>query len=73
MKYAYKYARPIDHPEDVDRIVKVFANRGHELSREAALDAWTGASSDRFASWLILDDDDETLFELTKKYLKEEE
>jgi len=55
--------------EDIDRIVKVFSDRGHIVAREAAEWAWHDYCDDVAASWLQLPESDELLFKLCSKKL----
>jgi len=73
MKYVYEKEEDIHYPCDVDRIVKVFEDRGHELSRNDAHAAWEAYSDALCAGWLILPDEDEHVFETAKQYLTETE
>jgi hypothetical protein len=48
---------------DVGRIVQVFADKGHTISRADARAAWEKYSDSMCAGWLVLHEDDDDLFE----------
>jgi hypothetical protein len=47
---------------DVDRIVRIFADRGYEISHSDARLAWERYSDSMCAGWLILDEDPSRVF-----------
>lgn len=55
-------AKNFDYPDDVERIVRVFAERGYEISPTEAQEAWKGYSDCLAAGWLILPENDEDVF-----------
>lgn len=56
---------------DARRIVDVFNHRGYNICLIDALDAWQTHSSNMYAVWLCLPDDDEELFEEVFHMFKE--
>jgi hypothetical protein len=47
------------YPDDVERIVRVCAEAGYEISRNDAHAAWQDYSETMCASWMILPDNDD--------------
>lgn len=45
-----------DFPEDISRIVKVFADQGYEITRHQARRMWEKHSEDYCAGWLSMED-----------------
>lgn len=59
--------KQIDDPNyfygnDISRIVKVFADRGYEITGSDAALAWERYSDSMAAGWMCLDEDDEYVF-----------
>lgn len=48
-----------EYTNDIDRIVKIFADRGYQISHEDAVRAWEEFSDSMCASWMCLGEDDE--------------
>lgn len=69
MKYIYKKEVMILFPDDVDRIVRIFRDRGFEIEREDAHLGWREHSRQLCAGWLILNDDDDAVFDNAKRHL----
>jgi hypothetical protein len=66
-----KYNHHLEFPEDTDRIVKIFADRGYEISHNDAYHSWEHFSNSRCAGWMILDKDDEVVFQDAFYYFEE--
>lgn len=62
----------IDYPQDIVRIVDVFYSRGYIISYGDAAKAWEQYSDTLCAGWIMLPEEDETVFE-TIFYLFEED
>lgn len=74
MKYIYREKDDdFYHDADVERIIQIFEDRGHELSYNDAKQAWQARSDDAAASWLMLDDDDDLVFLDVSHHLEETE
>lgn len=58
---------------DIDRIVKIFADRGYEISASDAVRAWEKYSDSMAAGWMCLDSSDEDVFLNVFCYFKEVE
>lgn len=58
-----------EYSYDVERIVKIFAERGYEISHTDALNAWTSYSDSMCAGWLNLGED-EYVFEEAFSYFE---
>jgi hypothetical protein len=52
-----------DYPSDVGRIVKIFANRGYDISYSEAYLAWRAFSDSMAAGWMMLGEDDEVFYD----------
>ena len=61
-----------EYGHDVERIVRVAAERGYILSPTDAQAAWEAFSESMAAGWLRLPDDDGTLWWNVEHYLTEE-
>jgi hypothetical protein len=59
LKVREKYNPHFEYTNDIDRIVKIFAERGYEISATDAVHAWEMFSNDMAAGWMSLGDDDE--------------
>jgi hypothetical protein len=54
-----QYNHHFEYTNDIDRIVKIFADRGYEISATDAVKAWEMFSNDMAAGWMSLGVDDE--------------
>jgi hypothetical protein len=70
LKVREKYNHHFEYTNDIDRIVKIFAERGYEISATDAVHAWEMFSNDMAAGWMSLGDDDE-VFEDAFSYFEE--
>lgn len=61
-KIVLKLDRDFDYPEDVERIVKVLADRGYKCSPGDAAILWDRYSDSMAAGWMMLPQDDEDVF-----------
>ena len=59
LKVSKKYNHHFEYKNDIDRIVKIFADRGYEISHTDAVFAWEQFSNSMAAGWMSLGDDDE--------------
>jgi hypothetical protein len=59
LKVKEQYNHHFEYKNDIDRIVKIFANRGYEISHTDAVKAWEMFSESYCAGWMSLGDDDE--------------
>lgn len=50
------------YANDIDRIVKIFADRDYEISHTDAVQAWEQYSDCMSAGWMSLDSEDEDVF-----------
>lgn len=55
--------------DDVKRIISICLQNGVEITKEAARDLWEHYSNDWMASWLMLPEDDNELWDIVKSYL----
>lgn len=58
---------------DIERIVRIFADRDIEISEEDAYFAWCAYSESMAAGWLILGTHDSDIFMDAKQYIEIEE
>jgi hypothetical protein len=65
-----QYNHHFEYTNDIDRIVKIFAERGYEISATDAVHAWEMFSNDMAAGWMSLGPDDE-VFEDAFWYFEE--
>ena len=56
---------------DIDRIVKIFADRGYEISHSDAASAWEQYSDSMAAGWMSLDAEDLYVFQNAFCHLEE--
>ena len=70
LKVKEPYNHHFEYKNDIDRIVKIFADRGYEISATDAVKAWEQFSYDMAAGWMCLGDDDE-VFEDAFYYFEE--
>jgi hypothetical protein len=54
-----RYNHHFEYKNDIDRIVKIFADRGYEISHSDAVRAWEEFSDSMCAGWMCLGEDDE--------------
>jgi hypothetical protein len=59
LKVKEQYNHHFEYTNDIDRIVKIFADRGYEISVTDAVHAWEQFSDSMCAGWMSLGDDDE--------------
>jgi len=59
LKVKKQYNHHFEYTNDIDRIVKIFADRGYEISETDAVHAWEQFSYSMSAGWMSLGDDDE--------------
>jgi hypothetical protein len=62
-----------EYSSDVERIVRIFADRGYEITTTDAAHAWELYSDSMAAGWMCLDDEDQYVFENAFYYFKEVE
>jgi hypothetical protein len=65
-----RYNHHVEYKNDIDRIVKIFADRGYEISHSDAVRAWEEFSDSMCAGWMSLGNDDE-VFQDTFYYFEE--
>ena len=70
LKFKNPYNHNHEYTNDIDRIVKVFADRGYEISHEDAVRAWECFSDSLCAGWLCLGSD-EQVFKDCFEYFEE--
>ncbi len=71
LKFKDPYNHHYEYTNDIDRIVKIFAERGYEISHEDAVRAWEEFSESYCAGWMILGNDD-GVFQDAFYYFEEE-
>lgn len=59
LKVKQLYNHHFEYTNDIDRIVKIFADRGYEISHTDAVHAWEQFSDSMAAGWMSLGDDDQ--------------
>jgi hypothetical protein len=59
LKVKELYNHHFEYKNDIDRIVKIFADRGYEISESDAVKAWEQFSYDMSAGWMSLGCDEE--------------
>jgi hypothetical protein len=59
-----------DYPYDVEHIVKVFADRGIEISYTDAKLAWETYSDSMSAGWMMLGENDDRIFDRIYHYFE---
>jgi hypothetical protein len=72
LKVSKKYNHHFEYKNDIDRIVKIFADRGYDISHSDAVRAWEQFSESYCAGWMSLGSDDE-VFEDAFCYFEEVE
>lgn len=60
-----------EFPEDIARIIRILAERGHTLTPKQAADAWEAYSETYFAGWLVLPEKDEDVASLILLYVNQ--
>jgi hypothetical protein len=70
LKVKEPYNHHFEYTNDIDRIVKIFADRGYEISHADAVKGWEQFSEDMAAGWMSLGSDDE-VFEDAFSYFEE--
>jgi hypothetical protein len=72
LKFRDPYNHHHEYTNDIDRIVKVFADRGYEISHQDAVRAWECVSESMCAGWLTLNStDDDEIFNDSFRYFDE--
>lgn len=59
LKVKEQYNHHFEYQNDIDRIVKIFADHGYEISHSDAVHAWEQYSDSMAAGWMSLGDDEE--------------
>ena len=59
LTFKQPYNHHMEYMSDIDRIVKIFADRGYEVSHTDAVHAWESFSDSMCAGWMSLGPDDE--------------
>ena len=59
LKFKEQYNHHFEYQNDIQRIVKIFAERGYEISESDAVSAWEQYSDSMAAGWMSLGPDDE--------------
>ena len=72
LKFTDPYNHHYEYTNDIDRIVKIFADRGYEISHQDAVRAWESFSDSMCAVWMNLGQDEE-VFQDCFSYFKEVE
>jgi hypothetical protein len=72
LKFKQQYNLISGCESDVERIVKIFANRDYEISQSDALLAWQQYSDSMCAGWLFLYEEDDDIFLQIFHYFEEE-
>jgi hypothetical protein len=70
LKVKEQYNHHFEYTNDIDRIVKIFSDKGYEISATDAVKAWEQFSESYCASWMSLGDDNE-VFEDVFSYFEE--
>jgi hypothetical protein len=70
LKVKKTYNHHFEYTNDIDRIVKIFADKGYEISATDAVKAWEQFSDSMCAGWMSLGDDDE-VFQDAFSYFEE--
>ena len=71
LKVKEQYNHHFEYTNDIDRIVKIFADRGYEISATDAVHAWEMVSNNWAAGWLTLHEDEEEVFQDCFRHMKE--
>jgi hypothetical protein len=59
LKVREQYNHHFEYTNVIDRIVKIFADKGYEISATDAVRAWEQFSENMAAGWMSLGSDDE--------------
>ena len=59
LKFKEPYNHHTEYSNDIDRIVKVFADRDYDISHTDAIRAWEEYSDSMCAGWMSLGNDDQ--------------
>jgi len=70
LKVKEQYNHHFEYTNDIDRIVKIFSDKGYEISATDAVKAWEQFSDSMCAGWMSLGDDNE-VFEDVFSYFEE--
>ena len=71
LKFKEPYNHHYEYADDIQRIVKIFADRGYEISDSDAVRAWEMLSkNDWAAGWMTLYESDDMIFEDCLKYFE---
>lgn len=71
LKFKNFYYYHYEYVDDIERIIKVFADRGYEISESDALCAWKQYSQNIGEVWMCLNEDDESVFQKAFYYFYE--
>jgi len=71
LKFKDPYNHHFEYQSDIERIVKIFADRGYEISHEDAVRAWEQYSDSMAAGWMFLDEEDCYVFDNCFLYFEE--
>jgi hypothetical protein len=72
LKFRDPYNHHHEYTNDIDRIVKVFADRDYDISHQDAVRAWECVSESLCAGWLNLNcSDDDEVFRDAFRYFDE--
>jgi hypothetical protein len=58
-----------EYPEDVERLVQAVLDNGYEIAMWEAESVWQDYSDDVDASWMILPDTSEEIWEILKPWI----
>jgi hypothetical protein len=72
LKFREPYNHHFEYTNDIDRIVKIFADRGYEITHSDAVHAWENFSESYAAGWMSLGEDEE-VFQDVFSYFEEVE
>jgi hypothetical protein len=70
LKVKERYNHHFEYTSDIERIVKIFADRGYEISYKDAVHAWEEFSDSMCAGWMCLGEDNE-VFQDAFSYFEE--
>lgn len=63
---------PNTYEEDEQKVIEAYKKHGHAITRDQAGDIWSEYSHvEFFASWMMMGDNLDAIYELTIKYAKE--
>ena len=73
MSMRLRLKKPEDFRDlDCERIVKIFSERGYEISIRDAKEAWEAFSDSMAAGWMHLDEDDRSVFNTVLCYFEDD-